>query len=143
MRSSNLRLALLAAALMSLPIVSVSAASSHGPKFEWRTRKMNVDLAAERGACLDREFEAEAAGSATLTWAPDYRGREVAVTIIHRKSGQVVFSRTLCDAANFCFNIDSCLINQGKHFDVHIRQLGRRPCAVTGKLLVERLMRKD
>jgi hypothetical protein len=130
-------------AALALPLAAAEAASPHRPKLEWRTKTMHVELAAERGACVQREFEADAAGAATLLWAPAFQGRELAVVIRHRKTGIVVLERQLCDAASLRFEIDGCLLAQGKHFDVHVRQVGRRPCAVLGKLSVQRLMRKD
>ena len=135
--------ALAALVCFALPLGHAAAASLHRPKLEWRTKTMNVDLAAERHACVDREFEVDAAGCATLLWAPCVSGREVEITVRHRKTGIAVFQRSVCDAASFRFEVEGCLLAQGKHFDVHVRQVGRRPCAVSGKLSVQRLMRKD
>jgi hypothetical protein len=140
---AHLRLAVAALACFALPLAGADAASPYRPKLEWRTKTMNVDLAAERGACVDREFEVDAAGVATLLWAPPFAGREVLVTVQHRKTGLVILQRTLCDAASLRFDVEGCLLAQGKHFDVHVSQVGRRPCAVSGKLSVQRLMRKD
>lgn len=139
----NLRLALVAAAFSFLPFAAAPAAELHRPKLEWRTRTMSIDLPAERGASTERELQVDAAGRATLSWSPERSQREVEITIVHRPTGKVIFARSFCDAATVGFAVEDCLLQQGKHFDVHVRSLGRRPHAVCGTLSVQRLMRKD